>query len=125
EIGRRMMLMATYDSLPNGVVKDGLFGDQVATAEWSNLAHPGPLCQVLEALAWLPDKLAPNRENHIVRSSSVVQKVRYERGRITYSTFDAPPGAQEVMRLAFRPASIQADGRRLKERPALDANGFS
>ena len=125
EIGRRMMLMATYDSLPNGVVKDGLFGDQVATAEWSNLAHPWPLCQVLEAMAWLPEKFAPNRENHLVRSSSVVQKILYEKGRITYTTFDSPPGAQEVMRLAFRPTSIQADGRRLKERSTLDANGYS
>jgi hypothetical protein len=125
EIGRRMMLMATYDSLPNGVVKDGLFGDQVATAEWSNLAHPWPLCQVLEAIAWLPDKFAPNRENHIVRSSSVVQKVLYEKGRITYTTFDSPSGAQEVMRLAFRPTSIQADGRQLEERPTLDANGYT
>jgi hypothetical protein len=125
EIGRRMMLMATYDSLPNGVVKDGLFGDQVATAEWSNLAHPWPMCQVLEAIAWIPDKFAPNRENHVVRSSSVVQKILYGKGRITYTTFDAPPGAQEVMRLAFRPASIQADGRRLEERPALDASGYT
>ncbi len=125
EIGRRMMLMATYDSLPNGVVKDGLFGDQVATAEWSNLAHPWPLCQVLEAIAWLPEAFAPNRENHIVRSSSVVQKVLYEKGRITYSTFDSPPEVQDVLRLAFRPTSIQADGNQLEERPALDANGFS
>jgi hypothetical protein len=125
EIGRRMMLMATYDSLPNGVVKDGLFGDQVATAEWSNLAHPWPLCQVLEAIAWLPEEFAPNRENHIVRSSSVVRTVLYKKGKITYSTFDSPPGQQEVMRLAFRPASIRADGRRLKERSTLDANGYS
>jgi hypothetical protein len=120
-----MMLMATYDSLANGVVKDGLFGDQVATAEWSNLAHPWPLCQVMEAIAWLPEKFAPNRENHLVRSSSVVQRILYEKGRVTYTTFDAPPGAQEVMRLAFRPTSIQANGRRLKQRPALDANGYS
>ena len=125
EIGRRMMLMATYDSLPNGVVKDGLFGEQIVTADWSNLAHPWPLCQVLEALAWLPEAFAPNRENHIVRSTSVVRNVLYEKGKITYSTFDAPPGAQEVMRLAFRPASIQADGRGLKERLILDANGYS
>jgi hypothetical protein len=125
EIGRRMMLMATYDSLPNGVVKDGLFGDQVATAEWSNLAHPWPLCQVLEAMAWLPEAFAPNRENHVVRSTSVVQNILYEKGRINYTTFDAPRGVQEVMRLAFKPCSIQADGRRLKERPALDANGYS
>jgi hypothetical protein len=125
EIGRRMMLMATYDSLQNGVVKDGLFGDQVATAEWSNLAHPWPLCQVLEAIAWLPDKFAPNRENHLVRSTSVVQRILYEKGKIIYTTFDAPKGAQEVMRLAFRPTSIQADERSLKERPILDASGFS
>jgi hypothetical protein len=125
ETGRRMMLMATYDSLPNGVVKDGLFGDQVATAEWSNLAHPWPLCQVLEAMAWLPEKFAPNRENHIVRSSSIVQEVLYGKGRITYTTFDSPPGVQEVMRLAFRPTSIQADGHRLEKRPTLDANGYS
>lgn len=124
EIGRRMMLMATYDSLENGVVKDGLFGDQVATAEWSNLAHPWPLCQVLEAMTWLPQDFAPNRENHIVRSSSVVQKVSYEKGKITYTTFDAPAGVQEVMRLAFRPTSIQADGQELKEHSDLNANGY-
>jgi hypothetical protein len=125
EIGRRMMLMATYDSLANGVVKDGLLGDQVATSEWSNLAHPWPLCQALEALAWLPEVFGPNRENHIVRSTSVVSDVLYEPGRISYTTHDAPSGVQEVFRLAFRPTSIRADGRRLRERPALNANGYS
>lgn len=125
EVGRRMMLMATYDSLPNGVVKDGLFGDAVATGEWSNLAHPWPLCQILEAMAWLPQDFAPNRENHIVRSSSVVQDVAYEPGRIQYTTFAAPVGVQEVMRLAFRPSSIHADGQELAVRSALDANGFT
>ncbi len=125
EIGRRMMLMATYDSLPNGVVKDGLLGDQIATGEWSNLAHPWPLCQTLEAIAWLPQYFAPNRENHIVRSSSVVTNVLYEKDRIAYAAYDAPPGAQEVLRLAFQPASIEADGRRLKLRQQLDANGYT
>jgi hypothetical protein len=125
ETGRRMMIMATYDSLENGVVKDGLFGDQVATGEWSNLAHPWPLCQVLEAIAWLPEDFAPNHENHIVRSTSVVRDVSYEKGDITYSTFDAPVGVQEVLRLAFHPLSIQADGRRLREKSALDGKGYT
>ncbi len=125
EIGRRMMLMATYDSLPNGVVKDGLLGDQVATGEWSNLAHPWPLCQVLEAIAWLPQHFGPNRENHIVRSTSVVKEVLYEKGRISYATHDAPAVAQELLRLAFKPDSVRANGRRLKERSNLRASGFS
>jgi len=119
------MLMATYDSLPNGVVKDGLLGDQVATGEWSNLAHPWPLCQVLEAIAWLPREFGPNRENHIVRSTSVVREVLYEKGRISYTTFDAPHGVQEVLRLAFRPGSVQAAGAKLKQVAALNANGYS
>jgi hypothetical protein len=125
EIGRRMMLMATYDSLPNGVVKDGLLGEQVATGEWSNLAHPWPLCQVMEAIAWLPRVFGPNRENHIVRSSSVVNEVRYGKGRISYTTYDARRGVQEVLRLAFHPTLIKADGRRLNERRDLNSPGYS
>ena len=93
-----MMLMATYDGLPNGVVKDGLFGESVATGEWSNLAHPWPLCQVMEALAWLPREFGANRENHIMRSTSVVKEVLYEKGRIRYEgtadSFRADPSLQ-------------------------------
>lgn len=111
EIGRRMMLMATYDSDENGVVKDGLLGQAVATGEWSNLAHPWPLCQIMEALAWLPEELGPNRENHIMRSSSVVSDVHYGVGDVRYSTFDAQSPAVDVLRLAFVPKSVTADGR--------------
>ncbi len=124
EIGRRMMIMASYDSLPNGVVKDGLLGEQVATGDWSNLAHPWPLCRTLDAIAWLPREFGPNRENHIMRSASVVNEVLYEKGRIAYSTFDAPQGGRDVLRLAFRPASIRADGVRLRERVDLEGDGY-
>jgi hypothetical protein len=124
EIGRRMLIMATYDSQENGVVKDGLFGAQVATGEWSNLAHPWPLCQVLEAMAWLPAEFGPNRENHIMRSTSVINHVLYEKGKITYKTFDAPKGTTDILRLAFVPTGISAEGRRLKQREDLDRNGY-
>ena len=120
-----MMLMATYDSLPNGVVKDGLFGNSVATGEWSNLAHPWPLCQVLEAIAWMPREFGPNRENHIVRSTTVVNEVLYEKGRVSYSTYDAPEGTHEVLRLAFRPTSIKADDASLAEGGDLNTRGYS
>ena len=73
------MIMATYDSHENGVVWDGIFGEPVATKEWSNLAHPWPLCQVMEALAWTPELFGPKRENHIMRSTSVVNHVVYEK----------------------------------------------
>jgi hypothetical protein len=125
EIGRRMMIMATYDSQENGVVKDGLFGDQVATGEWSNLAHPWPLCEVIEAMSWLPAEFGPNRENHIMRSTSVVNDVLYEKGHIVYSTFDAPENTQDILRLAFAPKTITADGQALEEKSDLGANSYT
>ena len=56
EIGRRMMLMATYDSLPNGIVKDGLFGDQVATDRMVESGSSLAVVPGLEAMAWLPER---------------------------------------------------------------------
>ena len=125
EIGRRMMVMATYDSHENGVVWDGLTGRAVATGEWSNLAHPWPLCQTLEAMKWTPELFGPKRENHIIRSSSVVNHVVYEKNRISYSTFEAPSKTRDVLRLAFEPVSVTADGSALAERPDLKSNGFA
>lgn len=125
EIGRRMMIMATYDSRENGVVCDGLTGQAVATGEWSNLAHPWPLCQTMEALKWTPGLFGPQRENHIFRSASVVNSVVYEKNRVTYSTFDAPPKTRDVLRLAFEPTAITADSKPLPARADLKSNGFT
>jgi hypothetical protein len=125
EIGRRMIIMATYDSHENGVVYDGLFGEPVATKEWSNLAHPWPLCQVMEALAWTPELFGPKRENHILRSASVVNQVVYEKNRIEYTTFDAPDNTIDVLRLSFTPTSVTADGKPLAVLSALNRNGYT
>ena len=125
EIGRRMMIMATYDSAENGVVKDGLMGQAVATGEWSNLAHPWPLCQVIEAMAWAPELFGPKRENHIMRSTSVVNSVIYAKNEITYSTFDASFSTIDVIRLAFKPTTITADGSLLSLQPDLHNNGYT
>lgn len=125
EIGRRMMIMATYDSHENGVVRDGLFGESVATQEWSNLAHPWPLCQVMEALAWTPELFGPKHENHIMRSTSVVNHVVYEKNKIEYSTFDAPEKTIDIIRLSYRPTSITADAVPLPEIAGLNRNGYT
>jgi len=124
EIGRRMMIMACYDADEKGIVKDGLFGKSVATGEWSNLAHPWPLCQIMEAMKWTPAIFAPRRENHIVRTTSVVQSVVYAKGRIEYGVFDAPPNTVDVLRLSFLPERVAADGNDLPRLAKLDQNGY-
>ncbi|MBN2294817.1 MAG: hypothetical protein JXM70_20475 [Pirellulales bacterium] len=124
EIGRRMIIMACYDADEKGVVKDGLFGKTVATGEWSNLAHPWPLCQIMEAIKWTPQTLSPRSENHIIRTTSVVQSVVYAKGRIEYKLFDAPNETITVLRLSFKPDSISADEQDLTCLSELDKVGY-
>jgi hypothetical protein len=125
EIARRMMILFTYDFHPNGVAEDNVDGGVVTNDHWFESAHLMPMRTALGALAWLPESLGSSRENHIMRSSSVVTAVSYGKGGIEYATFDAPAGTVDVLRLAFEPESIRADGRRLEKRNDLDANGYA
>jgi hypothetical protein len=111
ELARRQAILFTYDFHDNGVVEDNIDGGQIISGSWFKAAHVGPLSAVLEAMSWLPDVLGPARENHIMRSSSVVKSVTYEKGRVSYSTFDAPAGTVDVLRLAFAPTKVVGDGK--------------
>jgi hypothetical protein len=119
------MILQTYDVHENGVTEDNIDGGIIVNGSWLNIAHPLPLRWLLTAIGWLPEELGPNRENHIVRSSAVVDSVRYGAGRIKYSTFDAPPQTIEVLRLSFVPKAIIADGHALRQRHDLEANGYT
>jgi hypothetical protein len=74
------------------------------------------------ALGALPE-LAPRGADHLLRSSAVVQRVRYARGRIEYQTF--APAASEVLRLSFKPARVSAGGAALHERTDTAAEGYT
>ena len=103
ELAYRQMILQTYDVHETGVTEDNIDGGIIVNGSWLNIAHPLPLRWVLTAISWLPEELGASRENHIVRSSAVVDSVRYGDGRIEYSTFDAPPETMEVLRLSFAP----------------------
>jgi hypothetical protein len=125
EIARRMLILGTYDLHPNGVVEDNIFGGTIAAGGWFIAAHPSMLEFTLQAMAWLPDIAGPGRENHIMRSTAVVNKVEYSVGTVTYSTFDAPDETIDLLRLAFKPDLVMADKQPLRNTPDLEANGFS
>jgi hypothetical protein len=125
ELAYRQMVLQTYDAHENGVTEDNIDGGIIVNGSWLNIAHPLPLRWVLTAIGWLPEELGPSRENHIVRSSAVVDFVRYGAGRIEYSTFDAPPETITVLRLSFTPNEVTADGRALRHRGDLWANGYT
>jgi|GEM_PF-158269 hypothetical protein len=115
ELARRMQILATYDGHDTGVSEDNIDGGFIVNKEWFKIAHPSALKHLLGTLAWLPEEFGAARENHIMRSTAVVNSVVYRRGVVQYSTYDAPPGTVDVVRLAFVPARITAGGRQLRQ----------
>jgi hypothetical protein len=71
---------------------------------------------------WAVPEWAPADESHLLGSSSVVTKISYGKGSVTYSTFD--PQSTDVLRLDFVPEFITADGKPLGRRKDLDQPGF-
>jgi len=124
EMARRQMILATYDVHETGVVEDNIDGGPIVAGDWFKIAHPMALKHVLGTMAWLPELLGPAREDHIMRSSSVVADVRYESGQVSFRTFDAKAPAVDVLRLSFEPTQVEADGRELARCPDLRRNGF-
>lgn len=78
--------------------------------------------RLMDGLGAFPE-WAPADESHLVGSSSVVTKVAYGMGSVTYSTFD--PVSTDVLRLNFTPASVWASGRKLARRNDLDQDGYT
>jgi len=74
------------------------------------------------AMGAVPE-FAPIGEDHLLRSSSVVQKVRYSARRIDYRTFD--PAATEVLRLSFKPSRVTAGGVTLAQQHDSRENGYT
>jgi len=125
EMARRQMILATYDCRETGVVEDNIDGGPIVAGAWFKIAHPMALKHALNAMAWLPDVFGANRENHLMRTASVVRHVAYGDGRIAYSTFDAPRGGVDVLRLAFAPSGVCADGRPVERVSELSRNGYA
>ena len=125
EIARRKTILSFYHFHDGGMVEDNIDGGQITAREWSELIGFGPILCGLEVLGWLPDVLGAARENHLVRSSSAVREVTYGAGRVAYSSFDAPASTIDVLRLAFQPRSVVADGQALTVRQDLKASGFT
>lgn len=116
ELAYRQMILQTYDVQENGVSEDNIDGGVIVNGNWLNIAHPWPLRWLLTAIGWMPEELGANRENHLVRSSAVVNSIIYGDGEISYNTFDAPKETVDVLRLSFVPKQITADGKKMSRR---------
>jgi len=71
---------------------------------------------------WAVPEWAPADESHLLGSLSVVTKIVYGAGSVTYSTFDHE--STDVLRLNFIPDSIRVGGKLIARRNDLSGEGY-
>jgi len=109
---------ASYMAQPDGVVQTGHnWGDEI----WFSDGYTDYIRHFMEGIAAIPE-WAPAGENHLLKSTSVVQKIRYSAKNITYKTYDA--SAREVLRLAAKPVTVLVNGIAIKEIKNTDTEGW-
>jgi hypothetical protein len=77
--------------------------------------------RMMDAL-WAVPEWAPADESHLLGSISVVTKIAYGAGSVTYSTFDAD--STDVLRLNFTPEFVMVGGKPIQARQHLDGEGY-
>ena len=105
---------ATYACRDDGLVKTSL---DEGTGYWFSDGYGDYMRHFLRGMASVPE-WAPRRENHLLRSSSVVQSITYEKDRIEYRTFDA--AGEELLKLRARPQEISLGGSVLPQRETIE-----
>lgn len=76
----------------------------------------------LRAMAAAPE-LAPSDADHLLRTSSVVTRIAYGPGAVSYTVYD--PASQEELRLASKPVRVTAEGTVLREITSLSEDGWT
>jgi hypothetical protein len=117
--GRHSLAYATYFMQSDGVVS--CCGAHYPDADWFSDGYADYLKGFSWALAADP-QLAPPHQDHVLASTSVVQRVTYTRRRVSYRTFARR--SVEILRLSFVPSHVSAGGRALPRRHDLRRQGF-
>ena len=118
DLAARSLNWATYTCREDGVVA---VGEDKEQGWWFSDGYGDYIRHFLVAMGAVPE-WAPKRENHLLRSTSIVTGVEYAAGRVAWTTFDAD--ATETLRLASRPAGVAVGGAPLAAREDLDGDGF-
>ncbi len=109
---------ASYMCRENGAVLVGPVDQSI----WFSDGFGDYIRHFMAGLGSVPE-WAPPKENHLLRSSSVVESVSYLPGEVSFTTFDAD--ATEVLRLNFPPRRVLGDGKGLLKRNTLEQPGWT
>jgi hypothetical protein len=118
EKAHRSLNWASYMCRDDGFVHVG----PVDQSLWFSDGYGDYIRHFLAAMGAVPE-WAPNGEDHILRSTSVVKKVEYAADRVSYSTFDK--AGTEVLRLKFEPRNVAEGASKLTKGDGLDRPGWT
>jgi hypothetical protein len=119
----RSLNYATYFAQSDGMIQCcGVGHSHNSTNFWFEDGYADAGRSFTWAMGAVPE-FAPIGENHLLRSTSIVQKITYGRSSIDYRTFDSR--GTEVLRLRFRPGRVMAGDSRMTERDNLNDEGYS
>jgi len=116
----RSINYATYSAGSDG--KIACCGQGTGGEYWFEDGYADAGRSFMWALGAMPE-FAPIGQDHLLRSSSVVQKVQYGNRSVEYRTF-AKSGT-EVFRLSFKPVHVMAGGAALTQRSDLKEEGYT
>jgi hypothetical protein len=119
DLGARSLNWATYACRDDGIVS---VSQDENEGWWFSDGYGDYIRHFLVAMAAVPD-WAPRREDHLLRSTSVVTRVDYAPSRVAWRTFD--DDSSETLRLTFAPASVVFAGAPIERRASLDAEGYT
>lgn len=112
EVGKerayRSLNWASYGCREDGLVKTSL---DEGTGYWFSDGYGDYMRHFQRSMASVP-QWAPADEEHLLRSSSVVQDIKYGQKQIVYKTFAS--SSRELFKLNEQPAAIRAGGEELK-----------
>jgi len=95
-------------------------GHKRGTEIWFSDGYVDYIRHFMEGLAAIPEWVPVG--NHLLKSTSTVQKIKYETNKISFTTFDNQ--SEVVLRLATKPKSVTVSGKTLKELNQLNGDGY-
>lgn len=121
----RSLSYATYFAADDGKIACcGLDYDHSQTNSkiyWFDDGYGDYVRNFMWTLGAIPD-MAPVHENHLLRSSSVVQSIEYGNHNVKYRTFDAE--GIEVLRLNYKPTAVDVGGHPINLEHELKDQGY-
>jgi hypothetical protein len=109
--------LAAYCTETDGLVRTGPFwGAEV----WFTDGYSDYIKHFMEGLAAIPEWVPA--ENHLLKSSSTVQKIIYTTNKVSFTTFDNQ--SEVVLRLVSKPKSVIVSGKSINQLNQAGGDGY-